>query len=157
MRLTVMDGLPEQRNKHSTTEGSVFSFERGQLLVLVRRITKHDAAKLQAFASFGQRVDDRAFLQRHTVTGLQYLGTRRRRILPVRIRRQATTISGMCCGRFRHQKRSRDRRFVQLTIIQVLVVLQMEILLAVRLLSPQLIALTERSKECRILWLLGKS
>jgi len=95
-----------QNSKNSTAQlkASLFSFGRGQLLVLVRRITKHDVVKLQAFASFGQRVDDRAFLQRHTVTGLQYLGTRRRRILPVRIGRQATTISGTCCGGFLHQK-----------------------------------------------------
>ena len=82
-----------QNSKNSTAQlkASLFSFGRGQLLVLVRRTTKHDAAKLQAFASFGQRVGHRAFLQRHTVIpsrGLQYPGTRRTKILPVRIRRQ---------------------------------------------------------------------
>jgi len=41
-------------------------------------------------------------------------------------------------------------------MIQVLVVLQMEILLAARLLPPQLIALTQWSKECRIPWLLDQ-
>ena len=41
---------------------------------------------------------------------------------------QAKTNTGTCYGLFRHQNGSGDRRFVQLTMIQIFAILRMDIL-----------------------------